>query len=198
MSISTAVLVTLFVVAAIPLVPTEPILAATGVLAATQHTTPVWVIVVAALGCSLSDHFLYGLGRLAGFRILDRLRRKSAVKVAMDWLTRHATRWGVLVLIAGRWLPAGGTVGSVMAGTLRWPLIRFTPCSLLGSTLWSSYAGMIGYLGGSIAGQPVIGLLLSLGVASLIGLGASLFLQRGHRNSAPVDGALHTGDMTPV
>lgn len=200
MSITAAVLITLFVVAAIPLVPTEPVLTATGVLAATQHTSPLGVIVVAALGCSLSDHFLYGFGRVAGVGVLDRMRRKPSVNTAIIWLSRHATRWGVLVLVAGRWLPAGGTVGSVMAGTLRWPLTRFTPSSLVGSVLWSSYAALIGYLGGALAGQPLIGLGFSLGVASLVGVAASVFLQRGPRNLGSIESneELLTSDMTAV
>ena len=174
-------------VSIVPLVPTEPVLVSLGVLAATNHTTPVLVIAVASIGCSLSDHLLYGLGRATSARLLTRLRRKPSVDAAANWLQRNSTRWGSPVLIVGRWLPGGGTVGSLLAGTLRWKLSRFTPTSLVGSTLWSAYAGMIGYLGGSIIGQPVIGILVTLGVAALTTTLGSLILQRAGRHAGRTD-----------
>lgn len=183
-SITLATLVTMFLVAVVPLAPTEPVLTGFGVLLASGHGSPVAVIAVAALGCSVSDHLLYGFGRISGVRMLDRLRRRPATAAAIDWLSRNSKRWGTPILVAGRWLPAGGTVGAVLAGTLRWRLRRFTPASLIGSTLWSSYVILIGYLGGSIAGQPLAGIALSLAVALLIGTLTSLLLQRSHRRQA--------------
>ena len=187
MSIPIAAAITMFLVAVIPLAPTEPVLAAMGVLAATEHVSPLGAIVIAAIGCSLSDHLLYAIGRFAGGPALTRLRRKPAVDAATQWLIRNSTRWGVPILIAGRWLPAGGTVGALLAGTLRWPLKRFTPTSLAGATLWSTYVAFLGYLGGSIVSQPVVGLLLSLGLAALLGFTASVLLQRAHRRHAEAE-----------
>lgn len=189
MSIPLAAAITMFLVAVIPLAPTEPVLAAMGVLAASEHVAPLGAIVIAAIGCSLSDHLLYGIGRFAGGPALARLRRKPAVDAATQWLIRNSTRWGVPILIVGRWLPAGGTVGALLAGTLRWPLRRFTPTSLAGSTLWSTYVALLGYLGGSIVSQPLIGLVLSLGLAALLGFTASVLLQRAHRRHAAAESA---------
>jgi membrane protein DedA with SNARE-associated domain len=190
MSIPIAAAITMFLVAVIPLAPTEPVLAAMGVLAATEHVSPLGAIVIAAIGCSLSDHLLYAVGRFAGGPALTRLRRKPAVDAATQWLIRNSTRWGVPILIVGRWLPAGGTVGALLAGTLRWPLRRFTPTSLAGATLWSTYVALLGYLGGSIVSQPVLGLAFSLGLATLFGLTASVLLQRAHRRHAATETAL--------
>jgi membrane protein DedA with SNARE-associated domain len=197
MSIPIAAAITMFLVAVIPLAPTEPVLAAMGVLAASQHMAPLGAIVVAAVGCSLSDHLLYAIGRFAGGPALTRLRRKPAVDAATQWLIRNSTRWGVSILIVGRWLPAGGTVGALLAGTLRWPLARFTPTSLTGATLWSTYVALLGYLGGSIISQPVVGLGLSLGLATLFGLTASVLLQRAHRRHAAAELA-GTASTEPV
>ena len=189
MSIPLAAAITMFLVAVIPLAPTEPVLAAMGVLAATEHVAPLGAIVIAAVGCSLSDHLLYAVGRFAGGPALARLRRKPAVDAATQWLIRNSTRWGVPILIVGRWLPAGGTVGALLAGALRWPLKRFTPTSLTGATLWSTYVALLGYLGGSIVSQPLIGLMLSLGLAALLGFTASVLLQRAHRRHAAAEAA---------
>lgn len=184
MSITDATLLTMFVVAFVPLAPTEPVLASLGVLLATEHAqsgTVLEVIAVAAVGCCLSDHLLYGFGRFTGGRILDRLRRRPAPAAAIDWLNRNSRRWGVPVLIVGRWLPAGGTVGAILAGALRWPLRRFTPCSMIGSTLWSCYVVAIGFMGGTVAGQPLAGIALSLAVALLLGTASGQLLRRGQR-----------------
>jgi membrane protein DedA with SNARE-associated domain len=186
--LTAATLLTMFVVALIPLAPTEPVLTGMGVLAATEHLSPLALIAVAAIGCSLSDHVLYLIGRFGGGRLLDRLRRRRSVAAAADWLDHNAARWGVPILIVGRWIPGGGTVGSVLAGAMRWKPARFTPTSLVGATLWSTYVVLLGYLGGSIIGQPLIGIAVSIGVALLIGLAAQRLLRR-HPGPEPAGAA---------
>jgi membrane protein DedA with SNARE-associated domain len=184
-----ATLLTMFLVALVPLAPTEPVLTGMGVLAATNHVSPLWFVAVAAFGCTLSDHALYLLGRFGGRRALDRLRRRPSVDLAADFLSRHSDRWGAPILVIGRWIPGGGTVGSVLAGSLRWPLVRFTPTSVIGSTLWSAYVVLLGYLGGTVTGQPVIGILVSVGVALLIGLVAARLLRRNRAKPQAEDSA---------
>jgi membrane protein DedA with SNARE-associated domain len=174
-------LLSLFIAALIPLVPTEPVLVGMGVLAASGKVGLLPVIAVAAVACSISDHLLYGFGRFTGGRMLARLNGKPSVGAAADWLRRHVARWGAPILVVGRWLPGGGTIGAVLTGTLHWPLLRFTPASLAGSALWSSYVGLLGYFGGSLTGQPLVGLLVSLAVATGVGLLISLVVQRSER-----------------
>lgn len=197
-------MITLFAVAVVPLVPTEPVLIGMAVLAS-SHTIPLgWVIAVAAVGCSLSDHILYATGRFAGGRLLDRVSSRPSVRAATDWLTRNVTRWGSTVLVVGRWLPAGGTVGAVLAGTLRWRLRRFTPASVIGSTLWSTYVALVGYFGGSLTGEPLVGFAVSLAVAALVGLAGRAWLghltaaHRGQENAAegPADDQLEPSGAT--
>lgn len=178
-------MITMFVVALVPLAPTEPMLIGMAVFASSGRFSLVEVIAVAAFGCTLSDHLLYATGRLAGVRLLDRLRGKGSVRAAGDWLGRHVTRWGAPVLVVGRWLPAGGTIGAVLAGTLRWNLPRFTPASVVGSTLWSTYVALIGYFGGALTGQPIAGLGLSLLVALVVGLLSRAVVQRLERDHGP-------------
>jgi membrane protein DedA with SNARE-associated domain len=183
-SIIDASVLTMFLVALVPLAPTEPVLTAFGALAATGHGNPVVLIVAAAIGCSVSDHILYGLGRFGGARVLDRVSRRRSANAAVEWLAHHSDHWGTPILIVARWLPAGGTVGAVLAGALRWKLARFTPTSLVGSTLWSSYVVMLGYLGGSLAGEPLTGVALSVGMATVVGVAISVIFQRNNRHKA--------------
>jgi membrane protein DedA with SNARE-associated domain len=179
--VNATALITVFVVAVVPLVPTEAVLVGMGVLAASTGVSLLGVIAVAAVGCSLSDHVLYLLGRVAGGRVLGWWGGRSSGAAAMAWLTRNVTRWGPPVLVVGRWVPGGGTVGAVLVGMLRWRLRRFTPTSAVGSLLWSTYAALLGYIGGSVTGQPVTGLLVSLAVAAVVGLLAKVVIRRTQR-----------------
>jgi hypothetical protein len=70
---SLAALITAFVVSVLPVTPTEPTLVAMGALTSVTHVSPVGVILVAGLGCSVSDHMLYAAGRWGGGRLLGYL-----------------------------------------------------------------------------------------------------------------------------
>ena len=179
-------LITAFVVALVPFLPTEPVLVGLGVLAATGQASLLGVIAVAAVGCALSDHLLYAATRLTSGGTTHLLVRGKLGRTVLAWLSRHVTRWGPPLLVAGRWLPAGGTVGALLAGLLRWKLRRFTPVSVIGSLLWSAYATMLGYVGGAVTGQPIAGLLVSLAVAVLGSLLVRLLLGRRDPSTAPV------------
>jgi membrane protein DedA with SNARE-associated domain len=174
-------MITLFLVALVPLAPTEPVLVGMGVLAASGVVPLPLVIAVSAVACSMSDHLLYAFGRLAGARAVARFGRRPLALAATHWLSRHITRWGAPMLIAGRWLPGGGTIGAVLTGTLRWRLARFTPASVVGSALWSTYVALLGYLGGQLTSAPAAGLVLSLGIAAVIGVVSGFLLKRAHR-----------------
>jgi membrane protein DedA with SNARE-associated domain len=191
-------LITLFLVGLVPLAPTEPVLVGMGVFAASGQLPLVWVIVVAAVSCSISDHLLYAVGRIAGVRVLQRLSSKPSVTAANAWLSARVTKWGAPILVVGRWLPAGGTIGSILTGTLRWRLVRFTPSSVVGALLWSVYVALIGYFGGAITGEPLTGLLLSLGVAAVLGIGFSIVIQRAHHHRTRPAKDTGIGDGTLV
>jgi membrane protein DedA with SNARE-associated domain len=102
--------------------------------------------------------------------------------MAVSWLTGHLDRWGLPLLVAVRWLPGGGTVAAPLAGSLRLRPKRFTPASVLGATLWSAYAVLIGGIGDSIADDPVVGLLISLTITVALGLVVTVAVRRAdHR-----------------
>ncbi|MBU3067138.1 VTT domain-containing protein [Nocardia sp. NEAU-G5] len=185
-----AALITAFVVAVLPIAPTEPTLVGLGALAAVLHVSPIVLILVAGLGCSASDHLLYAAGRWGGARVLAWLSRGRATGRATGWLVDRAERWGVPVFVAARWLPAGGSAGAVLAGSLRWRLRRFTPTSLLGSMLWACYATMLGYIGSAFTGNPLAGLGISLIVAVVVMLAMRPFLHQNVTGAPEVAAAV--------
>jgi membrane protein DedA with SNARE-associated domain len=193
---SLTALLGVFAIAAIPLLPTEPMLIAAGALAAAQHTSPMDTILVATAGCVVSDHLLYGFGRVAGSRVLSRVGSRRSIAAILTRMTGMLHRWGAVTLIAGRWVPGGGTAADVLAGSLGWRLRAFTPASLVGSSVWSIYATLLGFLGGSVTGQPVLRIALPLGVALVLGyLSRRLFVwRRSARGAGPDDSVYDDAD----
>ncbi|PXY31253.1 DedA family protein [Prauserella muralis] len=183
MDVSTVSLLALFAISVVPLAPTELTLIGMGMLAAQQGGSLAPVILVATAGCLLCDAGLYLLGRYGGGSwVLDRVRRRPSAEATLGWLTRHARRRPVAVLVVSRWLPAGGTAGSLLVGSLRWPRSVFAVASAIGVTLWVTYAVLLGYLGGELVQQPFVSLGASLAVAALLAAVAAAVLRRhsGH------------------
>lgn len=178
---STAGLLVLFVVALVPLLPTEVTLIGMGIAAAQGGTSLALVIAVASAGCLLSDQVLYALGRSGGRAALERLSRKRRFAAGVGWLDGRLQRHPRPVLVIARWLPSGGTVGALLAGSLRWPMGEFFTASAVGVTLWTSYVAFLGYAGGQLITEPGISMLLSLGVALILGSVITLGVRRAAR-----------------
>ncbi|OZM73345.1 hypothetical protein CFN78_10895 [Amycolatopsis antarctica] len=183
MDASTAALLVLFVIALVPLVPTEVALLGMGVAAAQGQAELLPAIVVAAVGCLLSDQVLYQLARHRGVTVLDRLRRRRNVDNGLRWIDRHAEDHLHAILVIARWLPSGGTVGSLLAGAMRWPRMQFLTASAIGVTLWSGYVALLGYLGGQFVQEPGVSLLISLAIAAALGACLSAVVRRRVENT---------------
>ncbi|RJQ85823.1 DedA family protein [Amycolatopsis panacis] len=179
MDLTNAGLVLLFVVSLVPVLPTEATVLSMGVTAAQGGTSLALVIAVGAAGGVLSDQALYALGRFGGARILTRLRGRRKFATGLDWLSDHVQQHPRQVLVAARWLPSGGTIGALLAGSMRWPAGVFRTASAVGVTLWTSYAAFLGYAGGELITEPGYSLLISLGVATILSTAITFGIRRG-------------------
>lgn len=168
MSATAASLAVLFLVAAVPLAPTEAVLIGAGVLAASGDLPLPAVIATAAAGCLVADLVNFHLGRKMGMRALQKLNKSTKARSMVVWTADQLARRGESILIAARFIPAGGIVGAMLAGSLKWPLKRFAPVAAIGSLLWSCYPAMVGYIGGQIVDEPALAMLVSFGVATLL------------------------------
>lgn len=184
-----ASLLVLFLVAVVPLAPTEAVLIGYGVLAAAGDLPLVWVIVVAAVGCTIADFVNFRLGRGLGVRALKRLNRSAGSRALVSWTTGQLADRGESILVAIRFVPGGGIVGAVLAGSLRWPRRRFAPVAVIGATLWSAYAALLGYVGGQVVSEPALALLISLGVALVISVPAGMVIRAAQRRVVPAEAA---------
>ncbi|HEX6343426.1 DedA family protein [Umezawaea sp.] len=171
----------LFVVAVVPLAPTEAVLIGYGVLASAGELPLVWVIVVAAVGCTLADLVNFGLGRGLGERALRRFSRGTGSRAVLAWTAGQLATRGESILVAIRFVPGGGIVGAVLAGSLRWPRRRFVPVAVVGATLWSAYAALLGYVGGQVVSDPVLAVAISSGVALVISVPAGMAVRAAQR-----------------
>lgn len=95
---------------------------------------------------------------------------------------------GESILVAVRFVPGGGLVGAVLAGSLRWPLRRFAPIALVGAALWSAYTATLGYFGGRLFTDPIVATLVSFAVATLIGVPIGMAVKAAQRRA--VDAAV--------
>ena len=168
MSATAASLIVLFLVAVVPLAPTEAVLIGAGVLAASGEVPLYLVILVAAAGCLASDMINFTAGRRMGMRALDKVNKNAKARAMVVWTADQLGTKGETILIAARFLPAGGIVGAMLAGALKWPLRRFVPIAAIGSLVWSVYPATMGYIGGQLVDEAWLAMLLSFAVATAI------------------------------
>jgi membrane-associated protein len=116
----------------------------------------------------VSDVVNFRLGGVFGVRALRKVECRSSARGVVGWMRSQLVVRGEPVLVAARFVPGGGLAGAVLAGGLCWPLRRFLPVSVAGSVLWTTYAVLLGYLGGRLVGQPLLAVLLSLAVAGAV------------------------------
>lgn len=125
---------------------------------------------------ALGDSAGFLTGRLAGERLLARLRRKRPHLARHHGsLARHFARRGTTTVLLGRWLPYARTATPLVAGASDMPYRRFAAASVVGSGLWSAAMCTLGYTAYQSVGAATqwvgrAGLLLlaSLGVLLLV------------------------------
>lgn len=182
--------VVIFLVAVIdaffPVVPSETMVVAAGVLAANGDLSITPLIIVAALGAVTGDNVSYGIGRTLGQRLRPRLcagKRRRHLDRAERLLQE---RGGYLIIIA-RFIPGGRTATTFASGLLRmrWP--RFLAWDALAGIIWGTYASLIGFFGGkAFEDDPLRGIILALGIAFAIAAFVELYrwLRQRRRGSS--------------
>jgi membrane-associated protein len=172
--------------AVLPLLPSETMVIAAGVLAAGGDLNLPLALAVAAAGAFLGDSCSYLLGRRLGSwasRILFRGRRGRR---SLDWAHRTLQRRGVLLIAMARFVPGGRTATTFVAGTVSYPYPRFALGAGVGAGAWAVYNGLLGFVGGvAFQRQTWKGLLLSFGIAAaVVGLIELVGWLRRRRRSA--------------
>ena len=192
----------LFIVAfldsVVPIVPSEFSVIAGGVAAGAGtliNDRPVLsivlVILTASSGAYAGDSLAYWIGNRSD-RLLKRwfFRGENGERrllAAGDQIRRR----GGLLLITARFIPGGRTAMTLSCGLTGQPFLSwFTRWDLLATTLWASYAGLLGYFLASAIENQTTALWLAFGLAlsltALIEIGRWVLERRRGRSRAEV------------
>lgn len=175
-------------------VPFAGAAAAAGAVGLLPLIAVVWTCAV------LGDSTGFLTGRLAGERLLGRLRRKRPHLVRHhDSLASHFARRGTATVLLGRWLPYARTATPLVAGASEMPYRRFVAASIVGSGLWSAAMCTLGYTAYRSVGAATqwVG---RTGMLLLVCLGIMLVVRRWSRRrvvtaaTRPVDPVGLAGD----
>lgn len=200
----------LFAVAALdaffPVVPSETMVIAAGVFAASGAPELAPLVAAAAVGAFAGDHISYQIGRGTGRRILRRLRPGGRRQRAYAWAAAALAERGGLLLMVARYVPGGRTATTITMGATGYPRGQFAAFDAAAAVSWALYAALIGYLGGATFEEDKLkGLLLGLGLAAAITLaveGLRLLNRRWNLSrrlsirDAGTDHRVATGDHT--
>jgi membrane protein DedA with SNARE-associated domain len=153
--------------AILPILPSETAAIVCGIQAGRGQLSLPLVLVVAAVGAFLGDNTSYALGRWLGGPVQRRLFSGETARRRLDWAEKFLEDRGSYVLVVARFVPGGRTATTFTAGLVRLPwLRRFVPYIAIAAVLWSSYAVLLGYLGGvTFREKPFYALLLAFGIA---------------------------------
>lgn len=174
----------------VPVLPSGAMMVAAGVLAAGGRLDPLALFAAGLLGAWLGDLGGYRLGRRlhsgSGGREGTRRRLPRRAHGTVGAWERRFTRYGVLVLIISRYLPAGRTAAALSAGRMRIDARRFTCSALAAEALWAGPAVLLGYLGGDVLPPRTVPILLMAALVAAVAVPSVLLVRRfGRRTSRP-------------
>jgi membrane-associated protein len=163
--------------AVIPILPSETAAIVCGIQAARGHLSLPVVLVVAAAGAFAGDNTCYAIGRWLGEPVQQRLFSGETARRRLDWAKRFLEDRGSYILIIARFIPGGRTATTFTAGLVKLPwATRFAPYIAIAAVLWSSYAVLLGYIGGTtFRRQPLYALLLAFGIAAVFTVAIEAF-----------------------
>ena len=159
--------------ASLPFVPAEPMLVGAGSYAATGALHLPFVVAAAAGGSLASDLAKYALGRAFGPALLRRLRRSASGARAVDRIEARTRRIGAAVIVPSYFVPFGVVAATLLCGVLRMRLGPVAVASTVGAALWSGMFVLLGYAGGAVTHDPLVGALLALPVGLAVAVALS-------------------------
>ena len=193
-----AVIVTVALLDAfLPVVPSETVVVAAGVFAASLGSPKlVGVIVAASVGAFVGDHISYAIGRGASGRLSRWAGHRHRSR--FEWAKRSLEERGGMLLVVARYIPAGRTAMTITMGAVGFPLRRFAAWDLLAVTAWASYGALLGYVGGAaFEDEPIKGVVLGIGLALGISVAMEAVRHLRSRRRAARPGQTPSDDHVP-
>jgi membrane-associated protein len=138
-----------------PVVPSETVAIAAGVLAGAGDLQVVPAILAAAGGAFLGDNISFGIGHFLGERTVNRFFSSAKAQRRLDWAERQLEERGAYIITVARFIPGGRTATTFTAGYVDFRWRRFLVFDALDLGLVRRAAGLFRRLtvpGGAVEG----------------------------------------------
>ncbi|MFM8827040.1 MAG: DedA family protein, partial [Actinomycetota bacterium] len=175
----------------IPVVPSETMVIIGGVSAGLHDLSWPLVVAVGAAGAFTGDLLTYTIGHRASDRLQRRYERTEKGRRRLAWAERQIRNRGGLLLVTARFVPGGRTVLTLTCGITKQPRRWFVRWTAVAAVIWSSYATMLGFIGGRTfqddhAKAFVVAFVIAISATVLIESARFLLHRRGGaRDGAP-------------
>lgn len=166
-----------------PPLPSESIIIALAVFAASGHSAPhlAALFAVGAVGAWTGDQLAYFIGTRADvsrWRIFSRPR----VRAVFDYADRLLSQRAASIIFSARYIPVGRVAVNMTAGALRYPYRRFALIGAGAAVTWSAYSIAIGTMAGSwINAGPLVNAVIGIVGGLVIGTVLDMVLARRRR-----------------
>ncbi len=127
--------------------PTSFLLVAAGSFV-TQGEIDFWPVMMAGLsGAIIGDHIGYGIGRIGGQALVQRISQRFNAEVLIIQAEKTMHTWGGIGIFFSRWLlTAAGPYVNLTSGFTRYHLLHFSIWDILGEIVWVSFYVHVGRL----------------------------------------------------
>jgi membrane-associated protein len=121
-----------------PLLPSGAMLLLAGTLAATGELNLWWLLLAGSVGAIAGDTLNYFVGRGAVAIYLHRKGQNEQPHPRLEKVRAFYARYGVLMLLFGRFIPVVRTVAPLLAGSRAMTYRRFIVFSTIGCAMWAA------------------------------------------------------------
>jgi membrane protein DedA with SNARE-associated domain len=119
-----------------------------GVAAGAGDQSLILVILSGAIGAFLGDNAAYLVGANMSGWIEAKAATRPKQQQRLDWAEQQIRVRGGPLLITARFIPGGRTALTISCGVTRQPRRWFMGWIAVATTIWATYAALLGYVGG--------------------------------------------------
>lgn len=165
-----------------PPIPSETVVVGLAAVGVATGTPSLWVIIpIAAAGATVGDSLAYWIGRRVGTQRFAWMRTPR-VQATIERATAQLHRRSAAYLLTARYIPVGRVAVNMTAGATRLPFRRFLPLIALAGLSWAAYNAAVGAIAGVwVQDNPLLGIVIAVALAMLVGLGLDRLAQRRER-----------------
>ena len=140
------VIITAMEYAGFPMMPSEVILPAIGILAAKGEITYLGALSFSVLGGLIGSLLCYFIGYYGGGVFIEKLILKfPQAKKSIETINNWFEKYGKLAIFFARLVPLTRTLISIIAGTAKFNKKTFIVFSIMGIIIWNSILVSLGY-----------------------------------------------------